>query len=337
VKLLLITGAGASRELAHEGDQMPLMADWSDALCESLDAEEQNLARACHLQPGMSAEEFETNLGLLLRWNQVRGLAERFRDLGGTRAGSHTNHAETARKKIDERMGVVMTAVNRTLFDQFGQQRIDKARAAEAYRGLLTALGNPELVVSTTNYDRAAEEALEACGHAIHTGFPPSGVRTPRLEPAGMVVGKGSATPVIHLHGAVGWYEREGTVEDHYGDQPYNPTLGTPTVLYPDPEKDPTSHDLVRLLWNELSAAVDWAQAVLVLGHSLHDAALTRQLNAVAREKPVRIGCHSAADLERAEAEVPDAQAVEFTFGPGVDHGDDLVARLRLGPEYLGD
>jgi hypothetical protein len=68
MKLLLVTGAGASRELGVGESSMPLMADWSNGLSKALDHHELGLAEACSLQPGMSGPEFEENLGLLLKW-----------------------------------------------------------------------------------------------------------------------------------------------------------------------------------------------------------------------------------------------------------------------------
>lgn len=82
MKLLLVLGAGASRNLAKGKGQMPLMADWSAALSQALDDAKGGLARACHLTPEMDGRTFEENLGELLQWEKVRGLEERFELLG---------------------------------------------------------------------------------------------------------------------------------------------------------------------------------------------------------------------------------------------------------------
>jgi SIR2-like protein len=262
------------------------------------------------------ALKFETNLGLLLRWQQVRHLEERFQDLGGPHAGSHLGQIEEARRYIDNRMGTVLEAINVTLYEQFGQRRIDDDKASEAFRVLLKHLGDPEIVLATTNYDRAGETALATLGHTVDTGFRHRPNRTPVLEPAEL--GFGTRTPVIHLHGAVGWYERDGSVGDFHADQPFNPSLGTPVVLYPDPDKDPTNDAVVSLLWAEFNNALIEADSVLVIGHSLHDPALVRALRRVTSAKPVVISYFDGNGLEIVESKLPGAIPIELDFGPEI-------------------
>jgi hypothetical protein len=319
--ILLITGAGASRNLGSEDTAMPLMSDWANALCDALDQEEANLASACHLKPGMGGPEFEENLGLLLRWEQVRHLEKRFQDLGGPKAGSHINRVVEARTHMDKRMKVVMRTVNTTLYEQFGQRQIDDNRAKAAYGALLRELDDPKLIFATINYDRSGETALESLGHRVDAGFRGGPHRTPLLQPTGLISERGSKTPVIHLHGAVGWYEDEqnGSVGNHHADLPYNPSLGTPVVLYPDPDKDPTSDAIVSELWTEFNAALEFADSVLVIGHSLHDPALVRALQPVASSKPVVVSYFEADGLAKIEAEIPGAMPVEMKFGPEIE------------------
>lgn len=296
---------------------MPLMADWSNALCGALNRRESNLAGACHLLPNMVGPEFEENLGLLLRWDQVRELEERFANLGGPQAGSPMQGVADARANTERRMGMIMRTINESLYEQFGQHRIDDDRAEHAYRGLLSQLGaKAELIVATTNYDRSAESALDALGYEVDAGFRSRLHRTPRLEPAGLVEGRGSKTPVIHLHGAVGWYEQKGSVGEHPADQPFNPSLGSPVVLYPDPDKDPTSDATVSELWAEFDTAIEAADGIVVIGHSLHDPPLVRALRRVARSKPVVISYCEDADPNWGESQVPGSQALRLEFGP---------------------
>jgi hypothetical protein len=304
------------------------MQDWGDALCEALDAQEKSLAAACHLKPGMDAEEFEENLGLLLRWEQVRHLEEMFKGLGGNRANSWTNHVTQARTNMDRRMRTVMETVNSTLYALFGQRRVDDQRAESAYGNLLRELDEPDLVVATTNYDRAAEAALQSLGRQVDTGFRGPPERTRTLQPTGIVADRESTTPVLHLHGAVGWYEREGTVEDHYGDLPYNASLGTPVILYPDPDKDPTSDAFVSLLWAEFRAALDEADAVLALGHSLNDRALVQELSRAAESKKVAITFFSAGGAPRVKEVVADADPIQLDFGPEIEVDRRALAKL---------
>ena len=307
------------------------MPDWSDALCEALDAQESGLAAACHLVPGMAGPEFEKNLGLLLRWQQVRHLEERFQDLGGPQAGSHIGAVEEARSHVKRRMAVVMKTINVTLFEQFGQGQIDDDKARKAYQALLDLLGEPRLILATTNYDRAGETALATLGYDIDVGFRQRPNRTPTLEPTNLVSKDWAKTPVVHLHGAVGWYERDGLVGDHHADQPYNPSLGTPVVLYPDPEKDPTNDAIVSQLWIEFSAALDTSDSVLVVGHSLHDPALVRALQRVARSKPVVISCLDFDDRQEVEAKIPGSITVKMDFGPVLTVEGQLRSMIETG------
>ncbi|HET7443129.1 MAG TPA: hypothetical protein VFJ57_00575 [Solirubrobacterales bacterium] len=328
MKVLLITGAGASRNLGADA-QMPLMPDWSDALCDALDAREPKLAQACHLTPGLQGPEFEKNLGLLLRWEQVRPLELRFQDLGGHQAGSHIEAVEVARRATDQRMAVIMETINVTLYEQFGQLRIDDDKASAAYQALLQQLGEPEIALATTNYDRSGETALETLGFEVDTGFRWRPNRLEVLEPTGL--GSGPKTPAIHLHGAVGWYERNGQVGNHPADLPFNPTLGTPVVLYPDPEKDPTSDAVVNQLWIEFDAALDAADSVLVIGHSLHDPALVRALRRAAPAKPVVVTCHDRNRFQDVESKIPGAIATEMNFGPSLEAEPHLRKMVEKG------
>jgi hypothetical protein len=66
-------------------------------------------------------------------------------------------------------------------------------------------------------------------------GYPNTSV----LSPNGLVAEADLDTvPVLHLHGAVGWYRTRRGIEIHPADQPYNPALGQPALLMPDPGKD---------------------------------------------------------------------------------------------------
>jgi hypothetical protein len=74
------------------------MADWSNALCEALDSKERHLAAAVHLTSGMSGPEFEKTLGLLLRWEQMRYLEQRFEGAGRTVTQQHHRPDTTGRE-----------------------------------------------------------------------------------------------------------------------------------------------------------------------------------------------------------------------------------------------
>jgi hypothetical protein len=305
------------------------MPDWSDALCSALDSIETNLASACGLRRGLTGEEFEEALGLLLRWRQVRHLEDRFASLGGPTAGSVYGDQQSARTNTGQRLDSAVRVINTTLYDQFGQHRINDGSARKAYGALVEELGVERLLVATTNYDRAVEAALSHLGRKVSTGFDASPGRTPRLDVAGLVEGAGEdMTPVLHLHGAVGWYEREGAVFDHNADQPFNETLGTPVVLYPDPEKDPTNDATVNSLWTEFDLGLRGADHVLVLGHSLHDPALIRVLRA-AKPRKLAVTIFDDEDRGRVQKILPGSIAMKMDFGPDLDVERSAVAAFR--------
>lgn len=330
MNLLLITGAGASRNLGEPDDPLPLMPDWSDALCTALDGAEQGLAAACHLAPGMSGEAFEEALGLLLRWQQVRHLEERFVGLGGPNAGSVAGEVTQSRDRTTRRFQTIVGVINQTLYEQFGQMRVNDERAVEAYKALLDLqLDVSGLVVATTNYDRAGEAALAGLGKQVDTGFRNATGRTPTFEMHGLV-GSSNAevTPFLHLHGSVGWYERGGKVYDHAADQPFNPSLGTPVVLYPDPQKDPTNDATVSDLWAEFRAALGSADHVLVLGHSLHDPALVSAIRAAAPRK-LAVTIFTDDQTKWVKKQLPSAIPMRMDFGPELEVDAAAVAAFR--------
>lgn len=340
MKLLLVTGAGASRNLGVEDKQLPLMSDWANTLCQALDNRESQLASGCHLKPGMTGPQFEENLGLLLKWQQFRHLEGRFQELGGPNIGEVQNAVTNSRERVDRRLKLVMHTLNATLFQEFGQGQIDDDKAQRAYGRLLDLLDAPQLVFATTNYDGSAEAALADLGFEIHTGFrrPPN--RTPTLDPEGLVERsqKENAVAAIHLHGAVGWYEQAGKVVEHHADLEYNPSLGTPVVLYPDPEKDPMRDAAVSLLWAEFQAAVDSVDSILVVGHSMHDPALVRSLREASQSKPVVVTYFNPDDRNEIKRLIPKAAAVPMNFGPDLETDDSrLLQIVKTGraPAYL--
>lgn len=319
--LLLVTGAGASHNLGQPDNPLPLMPEWADALCTALDKAESQLADRCRLAPGMGSEEFEKALGELLRWEQMKYLNASFAAM---------TDQPTAFQEFDgqatQRLAVVRLVINQTLYAQFGQDRVDDTAATTAYGSLLERLRVGRLVLATTNYDRSCEAALSSLGKYPDAGFRPEDSESlPKLEVTNLVKSarEGERTACLHLHGAVGWYQKDGIVYDFKGSHDYNETLGAPVVLYPDPEKDPTSDAHVAALWDEFRVALSITDHVLVLGHSLHDPVLVEELRAA---KPERLAVTHLAgaeneDGERARIEdvLPGAIPIPMEFGPQFD------------------
>ena len=269
------------------------MDGWASALRHELNQREKGLGDAIGLSSKMSGQGFEKQLGALLRWRDLWPLNDQFRGLGGRQVGQVGKDLTEAHQLERARLEVIMAGINATLFSLFSAARIHEKKAASAYRKLLDAFDDPEdLMVVTTNYDPAAEVGLSGLGKDVKTGFDRPPGRPPPFNPRGMVKSARrdpGAVGVIHLHGAVGWYEREGVVYEQHQHEPFDPGRGRPVVLYPDPDKDPTRDALVQVLWDEFDEALADATHVLVLGHSLHDPALVGKLKAAALVSNVAI------------------------------------------------
>lgn len=185
------------------------------------------------------------------------------------------------------------------VYREFGRLSINTEKARSAYGGLLDKLGFPEarVVFSTTNYDTSIEVGLQAIGTIPNDGFPPTSWERPFLTPVGMVdwdSGHKGSVPVLHLHGAVGWYfEPKGQIARQYPDQSYNPSLGVPAILPPDPNKEPTSSPFVGVIWSEFIRALQGSTHVLILGHSLNDRALMKTVFKEGRHALKGLAVHS--------------------------------------------
>jgi SIR2-like domain len=331
--LLLVTGAGASHNLGQPDNPLPLMPEWANALCTALNDAEPGLANRCRLSEGMDSEQFEEALGELLRWEQMKYLNGTFAEMTDNPGPFREFDGSATR-----RLAVVRLAINQTLYAQFGQARVDDTRATEAYRKLLERFGGVErLVFATTNYDRSCEAALSSLGMHPDAGFRAADSESlPRLEVTNLVASakEENRTACLHLHGAVGWYQEDGIVYDYKGSHDFNETLGAPVVLYPDPEKDPTSDAHVAALWDEFRLALSVTDHVLVLGHSLHDPAL---IKAIRDAKPSRVAVtffasnepeNERAEVERIEQIFPGASVIGMEFGPELKSQSDGIDRF---------
>lgn len=300
-RFVIITGAGASRRLGMAGD-LPLMDEWATILRRECNAIHPRLADAIGLGEGLWADQFEEVVGSLFAFSQnAMPLVGRFLHLGGPQPGDRDNHVTAWKSRTEERLGQIVEALRTTLFREFGGKSIDQDKARDAYGWLLEPLGGKlaSVVFATTNYDSALEIGLAANGLSTNDGFRSVySVETPTLAPEGMVNWAdrhGEQTPILHLHGAVGWYEApDGRIVRHYSDQLYNPTLGVPAVLPPDPDKDPLASAQVAAIWSEFERALEGATHVLVLGHSLRDAPLARTILQFAMNAQLGVTRHTS-------------------------------------------
>lgn len=310
---------------------MPLMRDWAGTLCEALDAEEPGLAQACGLDPEFDGPQFEEALGDLLIWNRMRPLEEKFEPLAlNNFNGQPREKLRMARKNTSDRLVKIRSAVNGTLYRQFSHVAVDDARAVAAYGSLLKQLRKPDVAIATTNYDRSAESALLKLGYSVVNGFVGDPPGRKIFEPASLAEMRGKGVTLLHLHGAVGWYERNGEVVLDNADEDHDDSRGSPVVLYPERGKNPSENVIVAELWRELEFAVENARRVLVIGHSLHDQPLVDVLSGQRRRQMLAVSCFDAGDQKRVKELLPEAVPFKLDFGPEAKLSPRVLAHLGI-------
>ena len=104
---------------------------------------------------------------------------------------------------------------------------------------------------------------------------------------------------------------------------PFGDYEGAPTLLLPDPDKDPKLEPSVRALWEEFELALEASSHVLVVGHSLHDPVLVARLRASASKVavttyPQQRGAVAVPKDEETwiRSLLPDAQLMAMQLGP---------------------
>lgn len=332
VDCLIVTGAGASRNLGSGDSQLPLMGDWSATLCNQLDHEEAGLAQACGLNPEFDGPEFEIAIGEVLEWDRVRRLEKKFEPLALQGfSGAPLGKVREARQNTTDRLVKFKAAMNHTLYTQFGQEAVDDDKAERAYGSLLSQLGEQNFAIATTNYDRSAESALFSLDHHVVNGFVGKPPRRRVFEPSNLAENRGRGTTLLYLHGAVGWYERDGNVILDHPDERFDPNRGSPVVLYPDPDKKPAEAAIVSELWQELEFLANEARSVLVLGHSLHDEPLRETLATLGSNQRLAVSYYSKEDKERVERLLPLALSFHLDFSVDAKLGPKVLKHLGAG------
>jgi SIR2-like domain len=290
IDIVLVTGAGASCAFGVNGTRLPLMGDWSDKLVRAL-GQRIGYREATGLQQGMSGEEFEAQLGKFLQD------VEAFKRIGGLLAPSVGFQDFGAATQIMASQGVmgqwhsqavshfsqITALIHQSLYENFADAAVDLDAAARAYERLFHSLGlggaGSRLVYATTNYDTIGEYAIERSGGHPDWGQPPSLENRANysLTIPGLLDAMPRYVPVLHLHGRVGWYRRDGKV---YAANvvKHQPGFGVPVVMLPDPDKIYDQDDVIIAICREFSEALSRAKRVLVLGHSLHDRYLVQTI-----------------------------------------------------------
>jgi hypothetical protein len=167
-------------------------------------------------------------------------------------------------------------------------------------------------------------------GRKVRNGFAGAPPRRQLFKPGNLVDGAGTDIPVLHLHGAVGWYERGGDVVLENAEDGHDPNRGTPVVLYPDPQKEPIANAVVAELWREFDFAVSNTKNVLVIGHSLHDRMLVDRLQNLSPKQRLAVSIFSADELRRITKLLPNASVFKLDFKPGVSLSKAVLKHLDL-------
>lgn len=359
IDLVMVTGAGASREFGVNGVKLPLMGDWSDALVSKLGAAGQYL-QATGLRREMPGEAFEAQLGKFLKqveaFRQVKDLlvpSVQFQDFGpATQMMSATGVLDQWYSQAVGHFDRIIEMIRESLYELFADPSADLDAAASAYGGLFQSLGigpGESLVYATTNYDSIGEHAILRNGGLPDWGQPPTlgNEAELRLAVPGLLNGLGRYVPVLHLHGRVGWYR-------HGDGRVYATTVtrhqegfGIPIVMLPDPDKVYDQDDVINSLWQQFAEALARAKRVLVLGHSLNDSFLLRALIqnvqpfdriavTVLQDEQDQDQPHQSAGpvLAKISQNLVNAAIVPMRFGSSPDAG---IKGLRKWQEGLAD
>jgi hypothetical protein len=347
IDLVIVTGAGASRAFGVNETQLPLMRDWSERLVLRLRERSPGYLDATGLELDLDAEQFELRLGRFLRaaeaFTRVGHLLDPIRSIDPSRSPIpdadgwnqwHTNAAFQLEQ--------IVAVVHESLYEMFGAPNIDPGLPHQAYSALFRALGvafdserRPlRWVYATTNYDRIGELAIHLNGGMPDVGevtFDPS-VAERRLRVEGLLSGMPRHVPVLHLHGSVGWFLRDGTPYA-VPVTTYERASGTPIIMLPDLEKTYDNVGIITTLWQQFEDALSRAKRVFILGHSLHDQALIRAVRANVHPLEQvavtylehRSNANEPADVDaqtvqdRVEKELPGAVTIPIRFEVGVD------------------
>lgn len=351
IELVLVTGAGASRDFGINGSQLPLMAEWSEDLVTRLGKRASGYSQATGLSRGMDPEAFERQLGTFLRsvaaFDRIEPLLEAItlfssQSTPPVGADQWKNWHNNATFQLQQ----ITAVIHESLYELFAEPSIDPRVPASAYRTLLGWFGlgiSSPWVCATTNYDTIAEVAISSAGGLPDAGdvlgAASSAERTIRVDR--LLDGMPRYVPVLHLHGRVGWLRRPGQAAYSVELRKYDSGYGVPIVMLPDLEKDYSGDPLVNTLWQQFEEALGRAKRVLVLGHSLHDVALVQALRTNI-DPPERLmitvlprakNADTPADpanADRIQRELPGAMLIPLQFGPTVDEMPEAMGR-RFG------
>lgn len=301
--MLLVTGSGATAQLGKGGAPVAQMGEWAGSLVDDLEALVPGAAARIGLARGMPADEFERNLGQFLAYERSLETVKRFGQLScQVAAGDPVAPPNPVCVADFEAWGEsavahatkIMHTIHSNLYSNFGPGHIDQARAQSAYRTLIERIAEPghAFAIGTTNYDQSAEMGLHGWQTSTgrpaqaRTGIIPPQFETPWLDPAQVTQLEGEwdgqyvvGFPVMHLHGAVGWYlDGDRIIQPSALDQPFDATR-RPALLLPDDQKSAASLAGGASLWRVFRRIASHSTHIGFLGHGLNDKHLVDVVN----------------------------------------------------------
>ena len=295
----------------------------------------------------LSGPEFEARLGDFLRraiaFDSVESFIKPSNELFDQPQGIRNTYEQSGRLLIEQWYSVTKQGIdairewlNEVLYELFGSPGVNTFTVPQAYDSLLQALGVTQaspMVLATTNYDRVGETALSELNRLVDWGRAPQLQQSQDapLEVANLLGGLPRFTPVLHLHGRLGWFAKDGRLVDMQVDQ-YAPHWGTPIVMWPDDQKNALSYSIpaINELWTQFELALSRARKVVVVGHSLHDPYLVQALQKVDMRR-LAITFYDAEEpgdggaLQTVQQNLPGATSIPMMFAEHPGGLDDLA------------
>lgn len=352
--MMVITGAGASANLGADKTALPMMKGWAADLVPRLGFAANQLG----LTEETDGPAFEAIIGRLLAFANALPAVANLAFMGeqtnvvgnGPRNGTGVQFNQWHNAAISNNAAIIRT-IWASLYESFGRDRIDDDKASYAYSSLHRLIRNsfPEkaphyITHATTNFDAAIEVAIQASTEPfveLLDGFvPASGNARPRWAPnlfSASRLDSDGRIPVLHLHGAVGWYydtQDPNVIRRQPTDEPLDDRL-VPALLLPDDTKRPDLFPApLAEVWAQFEILLRDATHVFIVGHSLHDEHLVRAVKA--SEKPTAVlvlaepDSHGKWKVKYPEqkdemmSKLPKATLIPGNFGRGYGRDDEI-------------
>ncbi|MGE0161156.1 MAG: SIR2 family protein [Dehalococcoidia bacterium] len=276
MKILVFAGAGASVELG-----VPAMAQ--------LAMDFRRHVGAWKVEPellGLLLHDQQDLEDLIEKLDGVCGSSEALEALGFDQVGM--NRARSLQSEVE-------------WFVQHACERVTSSGAELMWSSVLASTTSHEVVVATTNYDRAIELAANAMGLALRDGFEPFGTSEVAswcdFPSSDGFAGNGCVT-LLKLHGSTDWYELGGRPGQPVKLRHPMPLFGggalrlpsvsqelTAALILPSREKRVTRPPYLRLSQVFLNAA-ERADVIIFIGSSFRDPHLRSAARTSAQHKP---------------------------------------------------